>query len=508
MRASRKAALWLGAAVIAGGFARIALAGRLPIGDDEAYYWLWSQHLAWSYPDHPPMIAAVLAVSTHLFGDGVLGIRALTVFIAAMTPLAIYVAGRSLFGPRAALLAALITAVLPAFAVGTVFAFPDAPLALFWSLALWAGWRAAQEGGWWWVATGAAVGLALLSKLTAFALVLGFAGALAAGGWRRALRDPGFYAGILVAAVLFAPVVIWNAGHDWFLVRITLTREPWMAPRSIPENLLFLVGGQILYYGALAPVLVGAALAGLRPGQPGVRYLTWMTLPLLVAMVIAALGARAKPHWPGPAYLSAALALGALWDEWMRRSPRLLRIAAGLTAGTTAALLVALLLPWGAEQVRSGIGRWDRLADVVGRHAGEGDRVLVLTDTYQAASHLAYRMRTGPPVTTTYGAFSLWERPEWTGWDALYIDEPTAGRHLKIHEMCRNIRQVERVELAPGRVVGLYRCDDVRFPRGRVSSIILGTSPRAVSSVEERILHTDEVGGSKPSPPTISGGRM
>lgn len=505
MRPSREGALWLGAAVIAGGLARIALAGRLPIGDDEAYYWLWSQHLAWSYPDHPPMIAAVVALSTHLFGDQVLGIRALTVLISTLTPLAIYIAGLSLFGPRAALLAALITAVIPAFAVGTVFAFPDAPLALLWALALWTGWRALQEGGWWWVATGAAVGLALLSKLTAFALLLGFAGALLAGGWRRALRDPGFYAGILVTAVLFAPVIMWNARHEWFLAHITLTREPWMTSRSIPENFLFFVGGQILYYGALAPVLVAAALAGLRPGQPGLRYLTWTTLPLLVAMTVAALDARPKPHWPGPAYLSAALALGALWDEWRRRSPRPLRIAAGLTVGTTAALLVGLLLPWGAEQVRSGIGGWDRLADAVDRHTREGGRVLVLTDTYQAASHLAYRMRSGPPVTTTYGAFALWQRPEWAGWSALYVDEPTAGRHLEIHEMCRNIRQVDQVELAPGRVVGLYRCEDVRFARRRVSSIIQ-IPHRAVSSVEERILHTDEVGGSKPSPPTITGG--
>ncbi|MGH2374317.1 MAG: glycosyltransferase family 39 protein, partial [bacterium] len=386
MHASRTGALWLCAAVVAGGLARIVLAGRLPIGDDEAYYWLWSQHLAWSYPDHPPMIAAVVAASTHLFGDGVLGIRALAVLIATVTPLAVYVAGRDLFDERAAMLAGLITAMLPAFAVGTVFAFPDAPLALFWGLALWAGWRALQEGGWWWVATGAAVGLALLSKLTAFALVLGFAGALAAGGWRRAVRDPGFYAGILVAAALFAPVVIWNARHDWFLLHITLSREPWMTPRSIPENLLFFVGGQILYYGALAPVLVGAAIAGVRRRHPALRYLAWMSLPLLIAMGVAALGARPKPHWPGPAYVSMALALGALWDEWTQRRPGLFRASVALTAGTTAALFVALLLPWGPEQVRLGIGHWERVADAISRQTvGGTDRVLVLTDTYQAA---------------------------------------------------------------------------------------------------------------------------
>jgi len=262
-------------------------------------------------------------------------------------------------------------------------------------------------------------------------------------------------------------------------------------------------GGQILYYGALAPVLIGAVVAGVRREQPALRYLAWLSLPLIAAMVVAALGARPKPHWPGPAYLSAALALGALWDTWMRTRPRLLTVSAGVTACMTAALVVMLLLPWGSEQVRSGIGRWERVTEAISRQAaGQDRRIVVLTDTYQAASHIAYRMRSGPPATTTYGAFAVWQRPEWNGWNALYVDEPTAGRHLKIHELCRNIRQVERVELAPARVVGVYRCEDVRFPRDRVSSIIR-VPHRAVSSVEERILHTDEVGGSKPSPPTI-----
>ena len=36
---------------------RAVMAGLLPLTADEAYYWLWSQHLAWGYFDHPPMIA-------------------------------------------------------------------------------------------------------------------------------------------------------------------------------------------------------------------------------------------------------------------------------------------------------------------------------------------------------------------------------------------------------------------------------------------------------------------
>jgi hypothetical protein len=464
MRAAGDGAPLVVAAMIAGAMVRLALAATMPIGDDEAYYWLWSQRLAWGYPDHPPMIAAVIAASIRLLGDEVFGIRALTVLMATITPLLIYAVGRAMFDHRAALRATLISVILPAFAIGTVFAFPDVPLALFWALALWTGWRALQAGGWWWVAAGVAVGLALLSKLTAFGLLVGFAGVLVTGDWRRAARDPGFYAGALVAALLFAPVVAWNVTHEWFLVDITVGREPWTTPRSAPVNLLFFLGGQILYYGTLAPALVAAIVAAARRREPRWRYLFWMSAPVLAATIVAALGARPKPHWPAPAYLAAALALGALWEEWVRGRPRVLRFLTASTAALTIIATLIALLPWGRDQVAVGIGRWDRVAAAIEREIGDGrDRVLVLTDTYQAASHLAYRLRTRVPVTTTYGAFAVWWKPEWTGWSALYVDEPLLERNLPIETMCRNIRPVDRVEFSPGRVVGLYRCDDVRW---------------------------------------------
>lgn len=467
MRLSRTEMLWLAAAVIASGLLRLVLAGRLTIVDDEAYYWLWSQHLAWGYPDHPPMIAALVALSTRLLGDEVLGVRALTALMATVTPLLVYAAGRSLFDHGAAVRGTLIFSILPAFALGTIFAFPDVPLAFFWALGLWTGWRALQAGGWWWVAVGTAAGLALLSKLTAFGFVLGLGGTLAAGGWRRALRDPGFYAGALIAAALFAPVVLWNVQHSWFLADVTLTRERWMAPRSIPENLLLFAGGQIVYYGALAPVLVGAAIVALRRfREPAWRYLVWMSLPVLAATVAAATDAWPKPHWPGPAYLAATLALGALWQQWERRRPRLLWASVGLTALVTGTLAVALLLPWGMERLRAGIGRWDRVAEAVGRQtAAHPGRALVFTDSYQAASHIAYRLRARVPVMAWYGAFIVWvRRDEWAGRTGIYVDEPRASRDLGIQQFCRNVRPVDEVELAPDHRVRLFVCDDVRFP--------------------------------------------
>ncbi|WP_405384483.1 ArnT family glycosyltransferase [Maribacter sp. LLG6340-A2] len=41
---------------------------------DEAYYWYYSQNMAWGYFDHPPMVALMVKISS-LFFDGELGVR-------------------------------------------------------------------------------------------------------------------------------------------------------------------------------------------------------------------------------------------------------------------------------------------------------------------------------------------------------------------------------------------------------------------------------------------------
>ena len=39
---------------------RLVAAAFTPITFDEAYYWMWSKHLAGGYYDHPPMVAVVI----------------------------------------------------------------------------------------------------------------------------------------------------------------------------------------------------------------------------------------------------------------------------------------------------------------------------------------------------------------------------------------------------------------------------------------------------------------
>ena len=54
---------------------RFIAAAFLPLSADEAYYWLWSRHLAAGYFDHPPAIAFVIRAGTMVLGNTPLGVR-------------------------------------------------------------------------------------------------------------------------------------------------------------------------------------------------------------------------------------------------------------------------------------------------------------------------------------------------------------------------------------------------------------------------------------------------
>ena len=43
---------------------RLVVAFTLELGNDESYYWLYSQKLRWNYFDHPPMIAVWIKLFT------------------------------------------------------------------------------------------------------------------------------------------------------------------------------------------------------------------------------------------------------------------------------------------------------------------------------------------------------------------------------------------------------------------------------------------------------------
>src|SRR6201993_118764 len=148
---------------------RLVAAAWTPLTFDEAYYWMWSKSLAGGYYDHPPMVALVIRAGTLIAGDTEFGVRLVSILLALPMSLAVYRSAEILFGgTRVAATAAILLNLTLMAAVGTLIVTPDSPLLVASSFVVLCLAKVLETGrGAWWLAGGAAVGAALLSKYTA-----------------------------------------------------------------------------------------------------------------------------------------------------------------------------------------------------------------------------------------------------------------------------------------------------------------------------------------------------
>src|SRR5665213_1050815 len=98
---------WVSIALLVLIAVRLLAAALIPLSPDETYYLSWSRFPAWSYYDHPPMIAWWIWAGTHLLGDTPLGVRLFAVLSLIPSSWALYLTGRALFEPRTAALSVI-----------------------------------------------------------------------------------------------------------------------------------------------------------------------------------------------------------------------------------------------------------------------------------------------------------------------------------------------------------------------------------------------------------------
>lgn len=499
--------MWISGAALL----RALLSGLVPLLPDETYYWSWTTRLEPGYFDHPPGIALLISLGTLLFGDTTTGVRAGPAIAALITHTAAvsaawYSAGKGTVGALAARRSAVLFTVVPLATLGLVLATPDAALFAAAMCALLAVDRAlsAPVRSWsafrWWIAAGVGLGGAFVSKYTAVLLPAGLVLACVVHPALRArFREAGPWWAALVAVLLFAPVLAWNASHDWISFRFQINHGLGAVARgSVLSRELELVGGQM---GLVSPILfVVMALTvwwALRDGwktrtasQPtdvSTRRFA-MAVVTLTPLVFFAVSATRKPveaNWPALIYPSALLLLatdtrltvpnGAL-ARWWKRGVALAVVLLGIVA--VQAWQPILPLAPRKDPIARAHG-WESLAKAVdaARHDVffEGEPVTwIAADRYQDASELWFHLLGQPRVFS----LNLGGRPNhYDLWDtffdvakpgdaliALFDDNP-AGEELgaQVGRWFRWSSPAERVILRRGsgeiahRRIWLYR---------------------------------------------------
>jgi 4-amino-4-deoxy-L-arabinose transferase-like glycosyltransferase len=395
---------------------RIGVAGATHLTEDEAYYRLWAQRPALGYYDHPPMIAWWIWLGVRFAGDNPLGVRLLPILSCAAASALVYDLARLAEGSGATAARAGIwyNATL-LVAAGGFLAVPDSPAALFWLVSLWAAFRAlrARSVSWaagWWLAAGAAAGLATLSKYSALFLgpgVLIWLTSTTAG--RASLRTAGPWLALAVAAGLFALNVGWNASHHWltFAKQFGRIAPHRLAPRYLLE---FLVTEALLLNPALA-----VFLARLRRGETLAEAWPFLatSLPFVAYLLAHSLHDRIQAHWPAPVYpalaLCAAFAADKASGAWRvaRMAVPWFAMAVCAAAGLYAALPMAgVSLRFDPALPVRGWSAFARNIEDLRRGVGAG---WVGTTSYGLAAELADEPAIGAPI------LQINERGRWLG---------------------------------------------------------------------------------------------
>lgn len=433
---------------------RLLAAAWTPITFDEAYYWMWSKHLAGGYYDHPPMVAVVIRLGTLIAGDTEFGVRLVSILSALPMSWAVYRATEILFGSRrAAASATILLNVSLMAAVGTLIVTPDAPLLVASSLLLFALAKVLETGqGAWWLAVGAAAGAAVLSKYTALffgpAILLWL---IAIPKLRRWLISPWLYLGGLVAIAMFAPVILWNAEHHWvsFIKQMGRARIEGFRPAFIAE----LIPTQIAFATPLVWIL-GAmglyALATRRDRAMAARVLINAMFWTIVAYFVwHSLHARVEANWFAPVYpaFAVAAAVAANLTPW---EPRWQRVAdfCRRWALPSGVVMFALLIVQANTGALSGYRR-----DATVRSVGVGWREL-------ASEIEAVRARVGATcvLAPDYGT---------TGWLAFYLPKGTCVAQQNQRIRWVNMPEPDKAQLA-GKLLYVHEVWPIDHPLKRM----------------------------------------
>lgn len=325
----------------------------IELSQDEAYQWQWSKHLALSYFSKPPMIAYAQFLSTSLWGDNAFGVRFFAPLIAATLGIMVLRFFAREVGARVGFYLVLCMLATPMLSVGATLMTVDPLSVLFWTAAMFAGWKAIRpEAGaraWAWV--GLWMGLGFLSKWVQLFQWLCWAVFFVL--WRPArvhLGRPGPWLALGINLLAFTPVIIWNQQHNWITAEHVADNaaleNAWPPPLDLMAEWFFTFLGQEL--GLLNPVffvsLAWAACAFWKRYRDDLRqvYFFAMGAPVFMGYLAWTLHSRVLPNWIATSILPLFCLMAIYWERERLRGARQVvpSLVGGLVLGFAAVLLM------------------------------------------------------------------------------------------------------------------------------------------------------------------------
>lgn len=352
-------------------------ASQTELLDDEAYYWVFSQHLDWGYFDHPPMTALLIRAGYWIFPSE-LGVRLLCVLLSTGT---IWLLEKMTLrnDPR---LFYSITLSMIALQIGGFLAVPDIPLLFFTALFFYRYDRFLKNENW---KTALALGLCAACLLySKYHSVLIFLFVVLSN--LTLLRKPLVFLAGGLALLLFLPHLWWQVQHDWVSFRYHL-QESNVNPYKFSYTIEYVIG-QFILPGPLIGFLLLPLAFLYQVRTPFERALRFTCIGIYLFFLMSSFRGRVEGNWTAPALLPLILlAHGFLSEQrsWQTILYRLVPVSLLLILFLRISLMIDLV-PINA--ISSRFHSWKKWPDTL-KQRTHGLPVVWL-NSYQRASKYAF----------------------------------------------------------------------------------------------------------------------
>ncbi|MCL1971820.1 MAG: glycosyltransferase family 39 protein [Endomicrobia bacterium] len=402
---------------------KIFLSAVLELHPDEAYYWLWSVHLAPGYYDHSPMVAYFIKITT-LFSDSELFVRFSSILTTVILSGLIWKFAKKLFDEKAAAASVMVVNTLPLMLVGSVIITPDTPLFLFWSFTVYFLWKLidTNQAKYWYI-TGVFFGLAMLSKYTGALFLPCLLVYMLVDRKLIWFKNKHFYLMFAVSLVIFLPVIYWNFQNGWISFIFQLNHG-LHNPKFNLGYIFEYLGGQALIAGPVVFVAgVIAAAVYFTTKDTKKVFLASFSLPIILFFAFTALKRLPEANWPAFAYFAFSIAaaqymLGSKIKKNILIIGIILNIFISVAGGLHAAYGIIPVYKFSESAALLDATNWFTGWKSMGKNLSERGVKYAVTDSHQWGGAIAYyaRGKVTPVLDEVhndrFNQFAFWDIPQ------------------------------------------------------------------------------------------------
>ena len=367
---------------------------------DEAYYWMYGQHIDWGYWEHAPMIGLMTWLGSSIF-SGEIGVRFFSILMSTGT---IWLLLKMVNPKNLWLFWAMIGSMVLVH-VGGFFSAPDSPLIFFTALFLFQYRR--------FIANPSIKETLLLAVIAALLMYSKYHGGLVifftAISNLRLFKMKQFWGVVILSTLLYLPHFWWLVDNQFETFQYHLLKRPQgHFPFETPLNYLL---GQVLFSGPFVGVIVLLGMFKVKAKDEFERALKFVSLGILGFLGIFSFRGWIEANWAAAAYIPAII----LSYQWLREKPEVYKWIYRLAVPSILLMIVLrvyLIYDFypPLRKIRPEFHGWPEWAERIEEKAGE--KPVLFFNDYKLPSK--YTFYTGKPAYTLSNAwyhktsFDLW----------------------------------------------------------------------------------------------------